>query len=252
MRKSIVAGNWKLHGSQAFVNDLLGELTQSLSDLDQSAVDVVVCPPAIYIPQALAILEGRGIYVGAQNASDQQQGAYTGEIAPDFLADFGCQYVILGHSERREYYGETDDVIAAKVALAQSLNLTPILCIGETLAERDAGDTLQRVTHQLQAVIDVVSIQAMAKLVIAYEPIWAIGTGLTATPEQAQEVHQGIRQFLANHDAAVADAVQILYGGSVKADNAATLFGCPDIDGGLIGGASLKAADFAAICHAAS
>lgn len=251
MRKPFVAGNWKLHGSQAFVSELLTALKASLGGAD-NAVDVVVCPPSIYVPQAVSELVDSPIGVGAQNCAAFSQGAYTGEIAPEFLRDFGCAYVILGHSERRELFAETDADIAAKVALAQSVGLTPILCIGESQSEREAGETLNRVTQQLQAVIDHVGIQAFAQVVVAYEPIWAIGTGLTATPEQAQEVHKGIRDYLAQQDSAIAAGVRILYGGSVKADNAATLFACEDIDGGLIGGASLKAQDFAAICKAAA
>lgn len=254
MRKPIVAGNWKLHGSKAFVDELLSGLQTELAKAPQALPDIIVCPPAIYIAQASSAVQGAAIpvSVGGQNAAQHEKGAYTGEIAPGFLKDTGCSYVILGHSERRELFGETDAVIADKVALALESDLTPILCVGETLQQREAGETLHVVTTQLQAVVERVGIQAFARLVIAYEPVWAIGTGVTATPEQAQDVHQRIRAYLADQDATVAAGIRILYGGSVKPENAATLFAAADIDGGLIGGASLNVSDFVAICRAAA
>ncbi|QXH36476.1 triose-phosphate isomerase [Pseudomonas muyukensis] len=249
MRRPMVAGNWKMHGTRASVV----ELTQGLGDLPlPSGVVVAVFPPTLFINQVIDGLEGKGISVGAQNSAVQpEQGALTGEVAPSQLAEVGCKYVLVGHSERRQVIGESDEVLNQKFAAAQQSGLTPVLCIGETLAEREAGETLEVVGRQLSSVIDVFGIKAFANAVIAYEPVWAIGTGLTASPQQAQDVHAAIRKQLAAKDAEVAESVQLLYGGSVKAANAAELFGMPDIDGGLIGGASLNADEFGAICRAA-
>ncbi|TFF41056.1 triose-phosphate isomerase [Pseudomonas sp. RIT623] len=249
MRRPMVAGNWKMHGTRASVV----ELTQGLGNLSlPSGVEVAVFPPSLFINQVIDGLEGKGISVGAQNSAVlPEQGALTGEVAPSQLAEVGCKYVLVGHSERRQVIGESDEVLNQKFAAAQQSGLTPVLCIGETLAEREAGETLEVVGRQLSSVIDVFGIKAFANAVIAYEPVWAIGTGLTASPQQAQDVHAAIRKQLAAKDAEVAEGVQLLYGGSVKAANAAELFGMPDIDGGLIGGASLNADEFGAICRAA-
>lgn len=250
MRKPFVAGNWKMHGSKASILSLVTGLNNQIDQLGN--VDVAVCPPAIYIDYANRTLTGNGISVGAQNMAEEPiQGAFTGEVSVEMLKDFDCGYVILGHSERRAIYGETDSEIANKVKIALSANVTPILCVGETLEERESGVMEQVIATQLDAVLDVVGIDAFGKIVIAYEPIWAIGTGVTASPAQAQEVHAFIRGKLAGLNSAVAEKVIIQYGGSVKPDNAKELFGQADIDGGLIGGASLNADDFIAICKAA-
>lgn len=248
MRTPIVAGNWKMNGSQASIEQLLAGLKAGLS---QGKAEVLVCSPYPYLAQVSGLLEASFISWGAQNASQHESGAYTGEVSVAMLKEFGCSYVILGHSERRALYLETDEQIADKFCAVQAGGLTPILCVGETLEQREAGQTLEVVASQLMAVVDKAGIQAFSKAVVAYEPVWAIGTGLTATPDQAQEVHKALREKLAEKDGAIADAISILYGGSVKADNAATLFACPDIDGGLIGGASLKPEQFIAICQAA-
>ncbi|HEK1010212.1 TPA: triose-phosphate isomerase [Pseudomonas putida] len=249
MRRPMVAGNWKMHGNRASV----AELTQGLGKmLIPEGVEVAVFPPALFINEVIDGLEGKGIAVGAQNSAvTPEQGALTGEIAPSQLAEVGCKLVLIGHSERRQIIGESEEVLNRKFAAAQKSGLTPVLCIGETLAEREAGKTLEVVERQLSSVIDAFGIAAFANAVIAYEPVWAIGTGLTASPQQAQDVHAAIRKQLAAKDAEVAENVQLLYGGSVKAANAAELFGMPDIDGGLIGGASLNADEFGAICRAA-
>jgi triosephosphate isomerase len=211
-----------------------------------------VCPPYPYLASVAAQLQGSAVDLGAQNVSEHETGAYTGEVAPAMLADVGCRYAIVGHSERRTLYGESSAQVAEKMAAALGGGLVPILCVGETLEERESGRTEQVVAEQLGAAVDRNGIAAFGSAVIAYEPVWAIGTGRTATPEQAQDVHRYIRSVLGEQDASVAEKVQILYGGSVKGDNAAGLFGMPDIDGGLIGGASLKAADFLAIAGAAA
>ncbi|MBF7729543.1 triose-phosphate isomerase [Pseudomonas sp. N040] len=249
MRRAMVAGNWKMHGTRASVCELTGAL--AVQDLPAN-VDVAVFPPSLFIGQVVEALAGKSIAIGGQNCATQvEQGALTGEIASSQLVDAGCELVLVGHSERRLILGESDQVVAQKFAAAQLAGLVPILCVGETLEQREAGETLQVIARQLAVVIRVSGVAAIAKAVVAYEPVWAIGTGLTATPEQAQEVHQAIRRQLAAEDAEVAQATRILYGGSVKAANAADLFGMPDIDGGLIGGASLNANEFGAICRAA-
>ncbi|MDF9753600.1 triosephosphate isomerase [Pseudomonas sp. TE6288] len=249
MRRPMVAGNWKMHGTRASV----AELTQGLGKmLIPDGIEVAVFPPALFINEVVDGLKGKGIIVGAQNSAVQpEQGALTGEVAPSQLSEVGCKLVLIGHSERRQIIGESDEVLNQKFAAAQKSGLTPVLCVGETLAEREAGKTLEVVGRQLSSVIDTFGITAFANAVIAYEPVWAIGTGLTASPQQAQDVHAAIRKQLAEKDAEVARKVQLLYGGSVKAANAAELFGMPDIDGGLIGGASLNADEFGAICRAA-
>ena len=237
-----------MHGSTASVTELVAGLKQIAAN---PKADAAVCPPFVFIPSVAQGLDGSFINVGAQNLSEQPEGAFTGEVAASMLVDVACQYVIVGHSERRTLYGESDDIVAAKFIAAQAAGLTPILCVGESLEQREAGETLAFVEQQLAAVVDKAGVDALATAVVAYEPIWAIGTGKTATPEQAQAVHAHIRQFVAGQSQAVADGLQILYGGSVKADNAAELFANDDIDGALVGGASLKADDFAAIYQAA-
>ncbi|SDT26940.1 triose-phosphate isomerase [Pseudomonas oryzae] len=249
MRRPLVAGNWKMHGTLASVSELIKGLRKLALPVD---VDVVVMPPALYLSQVVAGLEGKGVEVGAQNcAAEPLQGALTGEVAAVQLVDVGCRYVLVGHSERRMLLGEGDALIARKFAAAQSCGLVPVLCVGETREEREAGRTIEVVSRQIDAVLEAVGVGAFVRAVVAYEPVWAIGTGLTATPEQAQEVHAAIRAQLAAEDAVVAAGVRILYGGSVKAASAAELFGMPDIDGGLVGGASLNADEFGAICRAA-
>ena len=249
MRRPMVAGNWKMYGTRASVAELIEGLgKQALPD----GVEVAVFPPSLFIEQAVSKLSGRSIAVGAQNVARQaEQGALTGELAASQLKDSGCGLVLVGHSERRQILGESDAELCKKCSAAQAEGLTPVLCIGETLEERNAGKTLEVVTRQLESVIEAFGIEAFSQAIIAYEPVWAIGTGLTATPEQAQEVHAAIRAGLAAKNAEVAQAVRLLYGGSVKAANAAELFRMPDIDGGLIGGASLNADEFGAICRAA-
>ena len=250
MRKLLVAGNWKMNGDSAANEALVGGIVAGLSKADNVAV--LVCPPFPYLAAVSGLIDGSSVLLGSQNVSEKESGAFTGEVAAAMLKDVGCQFAIVGHSERRALYGETSSLCAAKFAAAQAAGLTPVLCVGETLEEREAGNTNDVVDSQLNAVLDSSGIEAIAAAVIAYEPVWAIGTGLTATPEQAQDVHRHIRGVLEAQDADVAANVQILYGGSVKGDNAAGLFGMPDIDGGLIGGASLTAADFLAIVEAAA
>lgn len=249
MREKLVAGNWKMHGSLAGNKALLDALLSQLSGL--KGAGCAVCVPFPYLFQVQSALQNGNIALGAQNVSQHEKGAFTGEVAPAMLLDFGCKYVIVGHSERRALYGEDDATVAAKFVAVQKVGLTPILCVGETLEEREGGITEQVVARQLDAVIAVAGVQALAKSVVAYEPVWAIGTGKTASPEQAQAVHAFIRGKIAALDGAVAANLIIQYGGSVKASNAVELFGMPDIDGGLIGGASLVTEEFVAICKAA-
>lgn len=249
MRTKLIAGNWKMHGSKPFIESLMKGMTEQLDANLESGV--LVCPPTIYIPLVESLIGNHKIALGGQNLSEQAQGAYTGEISGDMLKDSGCQYVIVGHSERRSLYGETDVLVAHKVGKAIESELTPILCVGETLEQREKGTTMQVVQQQLDAVIDALGIDALKQVVVAYEPVWAIGTGVTATPEQAQEVHSAIRAHLRDKNAQIAEEIKILYGGSMKAANAEELLAQPDIDGGLIGGASLKADEFIAICKIA-
>ena len=239
-----------MHGDEASNRELVAGIVEGAPTAEN--VSLLVCPPYPYLASVASQLEGTNVALGAQNVSEHEIGAYTGEVAPGMLRDVGCRYAIVGHSERRTLYGETSEQVAEKMAAALDAGLIPILCIGETLDEREADRTEQVVGEQLAAAVERNGIAAFASSVIAYEPVWAIGTGRTATPEQAQDVHRYIRSVLAGHDASVAENVQILYGGSVKGDNAAGLFGMPDIDGGLIGGASLKPADFLAIASAAT
>lgn len=246
MRRKLVVGNWKMNGSRVSNAQLLAGLREA----GPWNADVAVCPPFPYLTEAALALTGSNIALGGQDCSAHEQGAYTGEVSPGMLADLGCRYVIVGHSERRTYHGESDLLIADKAKAALARGVTPIVCVGETRAEREAGQTEAVVKRQLAAVIHGLG-HCCGEMVIAYEPLWAIGTGLTATPDQAQAVHAVLRaQLRAATDRAA--SMRLLYGGSVKADNAAALFAQPDIDGGLIGGAALVAADFAAICRAAS
>jgi len=248
MRQTLVAGNWKMNGSLEANQQLLNGIKAGVAE--GVSAKVVVCPPAIYIPQAASSLSGSDVSWGGQNLSQEKSGAFTGEISADMLLDHQCEYVIVGHSERRALYGESDELVAQKYSAAQAAGLIPLLCVGELLEEREAGNTESVVARQLDAVIDKVGITAIAAGIIAYEPVWAIGTGKTASPQQAQDVHAFIRQRVAEKDAGIAEKLQILYGGSVKPDNAVELFAMTDIDGGLIGGASLDAEGFLAICRA--
>jgi triosephosphate isomerase (TIM) len=238
-RSRLVAGNWKMHGSRAFSSALLDALIAGLGR--ESSVEVAVCPPFPYLQQASERLNGTPIALGAQNVSEHAQGAYTGEVSAAMLTDVGCRYVIVGHSERRQLYGERDAQVAAKFAAAQAAGIIPILCVGETLEEREAGRTEEVVARQLDAILKQ---GEFGNAVLAYEPVWAIGTGRNATPEQAQAVHEFLR-------ARVFPETRILYGGSVKAQNAAAIFAMPDVDGGLIGGASIVAKEFIEIVRAA-
>ena len=246
MRKKLIAGNWKMNGSLASNATLL----EGLRSTTHITCELAVCVPAIYLAQTQAALAGSGIAWGAQDVSEHDSVAYTGEISTAMLKDFACRYVIVGHSERRTYHKESDELVAAKAAQALKSGLIPIVCVGETLQEREQGQTDAVVIRQLQPVLALAAEQ-LSDIVIAYEPVWAIGTGRTATPEMAQQVHELIRSTIAECDASAAAQVRILYGGSMKPDNAGELLAMPDIDGGLIGGASLKAADFLAIAKAA-
>ena len=250
MREFLVAGNWKMNGSTAANEALVSGIVAGVPEGD--GFRLLICPPYPYLASVAAQIAGSKVSLGAQSVSEHDSGAFTGETAPSMLKDVGCTYVIVGHSERRAIYGETSEQVAAKFQAAQAAGLTPILCVGETLAEREAGTTEQVIDEQLDAVLNATGVEVFATAVIAYEPVWAIGTGMTATPEQAQDVHRHIRARLAEHDSDLAEKVQILYGGSMKGDNAPGLLGMPDIDGGLIGGASLKANDFLAIAKAAA
>lgn len=249
MRRPLVAGNWKMHGTRASVAELIEGLRQQDLPAD---VEVAVFPSSLHIAQVVEGLDGKAVKVGAQDCAAQvEQGALTGELAVSQLVDGGCELVLVGHSERRLILGESDEVIVRKFAAIQAAGLVPVLCVGETREQREANKTLGVVGGQLAAVIDALGVEALKNAVVAYEPVWAIGTGLTATPEQAQEVHAAIRAQVAQLDAGVASGLRILYGGSVKAASAAELFGMRDIDGGLVGGASLNADEFGAICRAA-
>ncbi|SRR5690606_6212180 len=249
MRRPFVAGNWKMHGSRDENAQLLDGLLQSLPA--QTSADIAVCPPFVYLWEIARLLKSSVVALGAQSVCAESVGAFTGEVSASMLRDVGCTYVIVGHSERRAIFREDDALVARKFLAAQSQSLVPILCVGETLEEREGGQTTSVVTRQLAAVLDVAGVAAFANAVVAYEPVWAIGTGKTATPEQAQEVHAHIRAEVAKLDGKIASELRILYGGSVKASNAREIFAMPDVDGGLIGGASLKADEFLKICAAA-
>lgn len=248
-RAGFVAGNWKMHGSLVQNKELLAAIVAGTRSLQN--MSCAVCVPYPYLSQVQSMLQDTHVAWGAQNVSQYPQGAYTGEVSASMLADTGCHYVIVGHSERRTLYGEESRVVAEKFRAAQRDALIPIFCVGETLVQREADETEQVIAGQLDAVIELNGAGALAQSVIAYEPVWAIGTGKTATPQQAQDVHRFIRDRIAAHDSKIAADVQILYGGSVKAANAGELFAMPDIDGGLIGGASLIAEEFISICLAA-
>lgn len=253
-RRPFVAGNWKMYGSSASITTLIKELIAELnaSNVAFDLADVAVFPSFVYLPLVKLLTEKSFIQFGAQNLNDHLEGAYTGEVSAAMLSDIGCNYVIVGHSERRQYYGETDATVTLKVKEALAHKITPILCIGETKAERESGLTDKIVLTQLNAVLDGIGIELANRIVIAYEPVWAIGTGLTATPEQAEAVHALIRQTLELRSQECAKNTRILYGGSVKADNAKAIFSMPNVDGGLVGGASLKAKDFVSIIRSVS
>lgn len=248
MRRKLVVGNWKMFGRLARNQALLEGVLAGVRDLRNT--DCAVCVPYPYLAQAQVLLQGSSVAWGAQNMSNHDEGAYTGEVAAGMLMEFGCKYVLLGHSERRGLFHESDEMVALKFDAAIKAGLKPILCVGETLAEREAGITEEVVARQLDAILNGAGVKALEKAVVAYEPVWAIGTGKTASPEQAQAVHAFIRQRVTKLDGQVGLGLCILYGGSVKAANAAELFSMADIDGGLIGGASLVAEDFVAICRA--
>lgn len=236
-----------MHGSRAMAADLVAAIAAA----PPVRAEVAILPPFPYLTSLIASNQGSGLSFGAQDVSAHASGAFTGEVSATMLKDIGCSYVLVGHSERRQYHAESDELVAAKFAAAQDAGLVPVLCVGEVLAEREAGSMFEVVGRQLQTVIDRVGVPAFARAVVAYEPVWAIGTGRTATPDQAQEIHAFMRDTFARLDATIADSLRLLYGGSVKPANAAELFGQRDVDGGLIGGASLSAAEFRAICAAA-
>jgi triosephosphate isomerase len=248
MRQKMVAGNWKMNGTTNSVRELISGIK---AGLDGPSCEVVVCPPFVYLPTVAAEIAGSAIKLSAQNMCDKDVGAFTGEISGPMLKDIGCEYVILAHSERRAMFGETDEVAARKYAAALNNNLKPIFCIGETLGEREQDITEDVIARQIDAIVNTEGVASLANSILAYEPVWAIGTGKTATPDQAQSVHAFIRNRIANLDAGIAESLRILYGGSMNPGNAADLIAQPDIDGGLIGGASLKADDFLAIVNAA-
>ena len=248
MRRKIVAGNWKLHGTRAFATALVAEIAAS----PVPGVELVILPPLPYIGDLIEDFEGTPLAFGAQDVSSNEQGAYTGEVSASMLVDVGARYGLVGHSERRQYHAESSELVALKFQAAIHAGLCPILCLGEGLEQREAGQTEAVIASQLRPVLELVGVAGFAQAVIAYEPVWAIGTGLTASPGQAQAVHAFIRGQVAAHDATIAGSLPILYGGSVKPGNAASLFGQADVDGGLIGGASLVAADFLAIATAAA
>ena len=241
MRRSLVIGNWKMNGTLASAQLLAKGIIAGLGSAD---ADIAVCVPYVYLPAINELVKDTALGLGSQNIADKASGAYTGEISASMLKEFNTQYALVGHSERRSYYGDTDASVAARYVQAQEQGIIPVLCVGETLEQREQDQTFSVINEQLDAVINLAGIASLSKAVIAYEPVWAIGTGKTATDEQAQEVHQYIRQYIAAKDQAIADKVQILYGGSAKPDNAKGLFAQPDIDGGLIGGASLEAESF--------
>ena len=250
MRKILVAGNWKMHGSLAMVEELLEGLKAGTAE--NQAADMAVFPPFPYLYQVQALLRDSAITFGGQTLNPAPKGAHTGEVAASMLVEFGCRYVLVGHSERRTIYGESDNDVADRFEAAQAAGLEPVLCVGETLEEREAGETEAVVERQINAVLERVGIAAFASATVAYEPVWAIGTGKTATPQQAQAVHAFIRDKFRSQDDIISGQLRILYGGSVNGSNAADLFAREDIDGGLVGGASLKAADFLAIRDAAT
>ena len=247
MRKTIVAGNWKMNASKDSVESLVTDILSGASDV---SAEIIVCAPFPYLSQVEVLIEGSNLMLGAQNLNVNASGAFTGEVSAEMIKDFGANHVIVGHSERRSLYGETSEIVAEKTKAAIDSGLTPILCLGESLDQRESGKTESVVSEQLNKVIKMVGIEAFNNIIIAYEPVWAIGTGVTASPEQAQAVHKFIRDLLASSNQDIADKTAILYGGSMNAGNAVELISCADIDGGLIGGAALKAEDFLQICKA--
>ena len=249
MRRPFVAGNWKMHGSRAENALLIEALLNGLPP--QPVAEIAVCPPFVYLWEVGRMLKSSSVALGAQSVCAESIGAFTGEVCAGMLKDVGCSYLIVGHSERRGIYKEDDALVARKFLAGQAAGLIPILCVGETLEERESGATTAVVSRQLNAVLDLAGVAAFANAVLAYEPVWAIGTGKNASPAQAQEVHAHIRSAIALRDATIAGGLRILYGGSVKAANAREIFSMPDVDGGLIGGASLKADEFLKICAAA-
>jgi triosephosphate isomerase len=248
MRRKLIAGNWKMNGSRASARALLAQISAGATDLNE--VDWLVCPPFVFLADAEALLQGGPVALGGQNLSEHTSGAYTGEISAAMLQDVGCRYCIVGHSERRGSYAESDELVAAKFRTARNAGLIPVFCLGESLEQRGRGQTADVIMNQLDAVLDTDGVDVLASTVIAYEPVWAIGTGRTATPDQVQEVHSYLRTRVARDSKAVAAELRILYGGSVKASNARELLAMPDVDGGLVGGASLDATDFLAIGRA--
>jgi len=247
MRKTIIAGNWKMNASKDSVKSLVGGI---LSGMEGVNSEVLVCVPFPYLSQVELLIEGSNLKLGAQNININASGAFTGEISADMIKDFGAKHVIVGHSERRSLYGETSSVVAKKTKAALDAGMTPLLCVGESLEHRQSGKTEAVVEEQINAVIELLGIDSFHNIIVAYEPVWAIGTGMTATPEQAQAVHLFIRNLLGESSENIAQKTPILYGGSMNAGNAVELISCPDIDGGLIGGAALKAEDFLQICKA--
>ncbi|MDO9168765.1 MAG: triose-phosphate isomerase [Methylobacter sp.] len=246
MRRSLVVGNWKMNGTLASAELLVNGI---IAGLGENGADIAVCVPYVHIPKVSELVKSTSLALGAQNVGDKPSGAFTGEISAAMLSEFNCKYALVGHSERRSYYGDTNESVAARFCQAQEHNIIPVLCVGETLEQREQDQTFAVIDAQLDAVINLAGIAAFSAAVIAYEPVWAIGTGKTATDDQAQEVHRYIRQYIAAKDQVIADKIQILYGGSAKPDNAKGLFAMPDIDGGLIGGASLDAESFLKIYH---
>ena len=249
MRQPLIAGNWKMNGSRSSNKALLEGIKAGIGEV--KSAEVAVCAPYVYLADVEQELAGTPIVWGAQNLSTEEKGAFTGEIAASMLLDFKCKYVIVGHSERRSLYGEDDDIVTKKFAMAHNAGLKPILCVGETLEEREQGITEEVIARQINAVMNTLGASVLGDGVIAYEPVWAIGTGITATPQQAQDLHAFIRKLIAHQDPGVAELIRIQYGGSMNAANAAELLAMHDIDGGLIGGASLKSEDFLTICRAA-
>ncbi|QJD71032.1 triose-phosphate isomerase [Marinobacterium sp. LSUCC0821] len=250
MRRPLIMGNWKMNGSSMANESLLTGLISQVSSLQ--GVDIAVCPPAVYLGQVLELVSGTSIDVGAQNLSEQKSGAFTGEISGDMLRDLGVTYTLVGHSERRSLYGETNELVAAKTLKALEVGLVPVLCVGETLEERKSSQMDAVLAGQINAVIELCGADTFGQIIVAYEPVWAIGTGETATPQQAQDAHAFIRGLIAAQSPAIAERVTILYGGSMNEKNAAELLAMADVDGGLVGGASLKADSFATICKAAA
>lgn len=247
MRKPFVAGNWKLNGTRATARALASGVLRGVSGIDNA--DVVICPAYIHLYEMSEMLQGSALAVGGQSCSLETDGAFTGEVSASMIADSGCTFCIVGHSERRQLYSDTNESVARRFAAVQTAGMTPILCVGETLSERESGQMHDVMGTQLDVVTQLLGVEALANAVLAYEPVWAIGTGKTASPDQAQEVHVWLREQVALQDAGIAESLRIVYGGSVKPANAAELFGQADIDGGLIGGAALSAEDFTSICR---